>query len=245
MCLDVGDLNLAIVLDHNRMLGVEKITHELAGSTFFTKLDGTSFSLCIVLSYVSSLLTTFNAPWGWYQFFCFPWGLACAQDISQCIMDQMLDCCYGMIGIADDVNSHGKDDEEHDRCIHKQMKVAPEHCSVFNGGNCAVRQPSVTFFGYICDKDRTHPDQAKGCAMHNMPLQRHQYSSRNSLAWSYTYHYLCLHFQPSLHQSVNCSRRAWSSHGMNHTRNPLTCDTWSAQTLPCGTLMSISLSQSR
>ena len=39
-------------------------------------------------------------------------------------MDQILDHCEGVIGIADDISIHGKDDAEHDRRLHKFMKVA-------------------------------------------------------------------------------------------------------------------------
>ena len=39
---------------------LEEITHELAGSTKFTKVDGSSSYYCIVFNYESSLLTTFN-----------------------------------------------------------------------------------------------------------------------------------------------------------------------------------------
>ena len=68
-----------------------------------TRLDGTSSYLCIVLDYKSSLLMTFNTPWGRFTFVYLPWGLACAQDIFQLMMEQILACCNGMIGIADDV----------------------------------------------------------------------------------------------------------------------------------------------
>ena len=54
------DLNTAIRHDHYKTPTVEEITHELAGSTYSTKLDGTSSYLCIVLDYESSLLMTFN-----------------------------------------------------------------------------------------------------------------------------------------------------------------------------------------
>ena len=100
---------------------MEEITDELAGSTCFTKLDGTSSYLCIVLNYESSLLMTFNTPWGRFRFVCLPWGLACAQDIFQWMMDQIFTCCNGMIGIADDVVVHVKDDKEHDKHLHKFM----------------------------------------------------------------------------------------------------------------------------
>ena len=74
LCLNPKDLNLAIKRDHYKTPTVEEITHRLAGSTRFTKLDGTSSYLCIVLDYESSLLTTFNTPWGRYRFVRLPFG---------------------------------------------------------------------------------------------------------------------------------------------------------------------------
>ena len=72
ICLDPKDLNAAIKRDHYKTPTVEEITHELAGSRKFTNLDGTSSYLCIVLDYESSLLTTFNMPWGRYRFIRLP-----------------------------------------------------------------------------------------------------------------------------------------------------------------------------
>ena len=83
ICLDPKDLNAAIKRDHYKTPTVEEITHKLAGSRKFTKLDGTSSYLCIILDYESSLLTTFNMPWGRYRFIRLPFGLACSQDIFQ------------------------------------------------------------------------------------------------------------------------------------------------------------------
>ena len=110
VCLDPRDVNKAIKRDHYKIPTIEEITHQLAGSKKFTKVDGTSSYFCIVLFYESSLLTMFNTPWGRYRFVCLP----CAQDIFQQMMDQILECCEGAIGIADDVVIHRKDNEEHD-----------------------------------------------------------------------------------------------------------------------------------
>ena len=109
-------------------------------------------------------------------------------------MDQVLNHFDGVIGIADDGIVHGKDDEEHDRHLHRLIEMAHE--------------------------------------------QRHQHSSNSFLAWSHTYHHLCLHFHPWLYLFMNCLRRAQSSHGINYTRKPLMpSDAWSAQTLSYGTSM--------
>ena len=50
-----------------------------------------------------------------------PLGIACAQDIFQQMMDQILTCCDGVIGITDYVDVHGKDDKEHDKHLHNFM----------------------------------------------------------------------------------------------------------------------------
>ena len=117
VCLDPRDVNKAIKRDNYKTPTVEEITLLLAGSKKFTKVDGTSSYLCVVLDYESSLLTTFNTPWGRYRFVCLPWGLSCAQDIFQQMMDQILEQCKGVIGIADDVVIYGDDDEDHDKPI--------------------------------------------------------------------------------------------------------------------------------
>ena len=91
VCLDPKDLNAAICCDHYHTPTLDEITHELGGSTCFMKLNGTSSYLCVVLDYESSLLTMFNISWGCYRFICLPWGLACAQDIFQWMMDQILE----------------------------------------------------------------------------------------------------------------------------------------------------------
>ena len=167
VCLDPRDVNKAIKRDHYKIPTIEEITHQLAGSKRFTKIDGTSSYFCIVLDYASSLLTTFNTPWGGYRFVHHSWGLTCAQDIFQQMMDQILEHCEGAIGIADNV--HGKDNEEHNWNLHRFICIAHEHGPVFNGEKCEVKQDSVTFFSTVYDTDGAHPDPKKVDAVHQMP----------------------------------------------------------------------------
>ena len=173
-CLNPTHLNKAIRRDHYRTPTLEEITHELAGSTKFTKVDGSSSYYCIVLDYESSLLTTFNTHRGRFRFVCLPFGLACAQDIFQRMMDQILDRCEGVIGIADDIIIHGKDDAEHDRRLHKFMEVAREHGLVLNKKKCEVKSNSVKFFGCVYDKHGAHPDPSKVSAIKEMPAPQNK-----------------------------------------------------------------------
>ena len=83
LCLDHHDLNEAICHDHHKMPTVEEVAHEFAHSHFFTKLDAHHGYWSIVLDQDSSLLMTFNSPFGRYHFLQLPFGLVCSQDIFQ------------------------------------------------------------------------------------------------------------------------------------------------------------------
>ena len=169
ICLDPKDLNAVIKRDHYKTPTVEEITHELAGSRKFTKFDGTSSYLCIILDYESLLLTHSThrgEDTGLYA--CHLDSLALRTSFSEMI-DQILERCEGVIGITDDVVVHGKDDEEHDRRLHNLMQVTREHGLVFNREKCDVKTTSVTFFGTVYDKDGAHPDPKKVEAIHKMP----------------------------------------------------------------------------
>ena len=64
LCLDPHDLNEAICHDHHKMPTMEEVAHKFVHSCFFTKLDTHHGYWSIVLDQDSSLLITFNSPFG-------------------------------------------------------------------------------------------------------------------------------------------------------------------------------------
>ena len=95
LCLDPHDLNEAIHHDHHKTPTVEEIAHEFMHSCYFTKLDACHGYWSIILDQESSLLTTYDSPFGRYHFLHLPFGLVCSQDIFQKKMDQILEECQG------------------------------------------------------------------------------------------------------------------------------------------------------
>ena len=88
-------------------------------------------------------------------------------------MDQILDRCEGVIGITDEIIIHGKDNAEHDRRLHKFMKVTREHGLVLNK-KCAVKSNSVKFFGCVYDKHGAQPYPSKVSAIKEMPAPQNK-----------------------------------------------------------------------
>ena len=145
LCLDPCDLNQATCHNHHKTPTVEEAAHEFAHSHYFTKLNTDHRYWSIVLDWESSLLTTFNSPFGRYCFLCLPFGLVCSQDIFQKKMDQILGECQGCIGIADDITVHGQTKAEHNAHLRNLMYVACKYGLVFNPQKTHVKVPAVNF----------------------------------------------------------------------------------------------------
>ena len=172
LCLDPGDLNEAIHQDHHKMPTVEEVTYEFAHSCFFTKLDAHHGYWPIVLDQESSLLTTFNSPFGRYCFLQLPFGLVCSQDIFQKKMDQILEECQGCIRITDDITVHGCTEAEHDACLQNLMQIVHKYDLVFNPQKTHVKAPAINFCGCLYNADGVHPDLGKVDAIHTLPVPK-------------------------------------------------------------------------
>ena len=167
--LDLCDLNIAICHDHHKMPTVEDVAHKFANLHYFTKLDACHGYCSIVLDEESSLLTTFNSPFGRYCFLCLPFGLVCSQDIFQKKMDQFLEECPGCIRIANDITVHGRTEAEHDACLHNLMQVAHKYEVVFNPQKMHVKAQAINFFGCLYDANGVQPDPDNVDAVHALP----------------------------------------------------------------------------
>ena len=167
--LDPCDLNEAICHDHHKMPTVEEVAHEFAHSCFFTKLDAHHGYWSLVLDQDSSLLTTFNSPFGRYPFLQLPFGLVCSQYIFQKKMDQILEECPGCIGIADNITIHGCIEAEHDAHLRELMRIAHKYNLVFNPQKTHMKAQAINFFVCLYDTNGVYPDCGKVNDVHALP----------------------------------------------------------------------------
>ena len=169
VCLDPKDLNTAIKRTHHKSPTIEEISHKFAGAKVFSKLDAQSGYLAVILDEESSLLTTFNSPFGRYKFLRLPFGLNVSQDHFQQMIDTILQDCPGTTGISDDIVVFGKNTEEHDKNLKSLFEKAREFGLVFNSKKCKIRQKEISFFGMVWNESGIHPDPEKCDQIHNKP----------------------------------------------------------------------------
>ena len=91
LCLEPKDLNKAIEKNQWYVRTLDDILPELAQSKYFTIKDATSGFWHILLDFRSSLLNTFNTPWGKYRWLRMPFGLKVSGDVFQERLDKCLD----------------------------------------------------------------------------------------------------------------------------------------------------------
>ena len=106
-------------------------------------------------------------------------------------MDKILGQCKGVIGIADDITIHGKDDEEHDR----RLQIHESNQGMMTRTQQVGSQGLVKFLGCVYNKYRTHPDPYKlvqSRCLHLLPNESSRASLERLHILHYSYHYYLL-----------------------------------------------------
>lgn len=169
ICLDPKDLNKAVKRAHHPMKTIEEVVQDIPGAKVFSVLDAKSGFLQIKLDKKSSYLTTFNTPIGRYRWLRLPFGIKCAPEIYQRIMDEMISGIPGAYAIIDDILIAGKDVAEHDQILKQVIARATSYNLKLNFKKCLIRQPSVPYMGHLVTEHGLKADPDKVSAIVNMP----------------------------------------------------------------------------
>ena len=103
--------------EHHHMPTRDDLVVDLSGSKYFSKLDANSAFWQIKLDYESSLLTTFNTPWGRYRFKRLPYGISSASEHYQRRIALMLESLKGVKVSHDDILIYAPTRSEHDNVV--------------------------------------------------------------------------------------------------------------------------------
>ncbi len=112
ICLDPKDLNQAIQREHYPLPTIEEIATRLYGAKVFTVLDVRNGFWHVPLDEESSLLTTFNTPFGRYRWRRMPFGISSAPEVFQRRMHEVIEGLQGVEVVADDFVTVGFGDTE-------------------------------------------------------------------------------------------------------------------------------------
>ena len=144
LCLDPKDLNKAIEQNQWYARNLDK---------YLTVKDATIGFWQIPLDLRSSLLTTFNTPWGKYRWLRMPFGLKVSGDVFQERLDRLLRLVPGVLGIADDIVIHSATENTHDGTVLVLCETARLNNLSLNSKKMQFKPTDCKFFGHRLTPD--------------------------------------------------------------------------------------------
>ena len=161
LCVDYRRLNQAITRERHMLPTLDEITAVLEGAKVFSVLDAESGFHQLPLSAESKPYTTFTTHRGLYRFKRLPFGLACAPEIFQREVDDLVRGLDGVIVYIDDILIFGKDQSEHDRRMESVLRRLSEVNIKLNWAKCQIRQSKVKYLGHWLTEEGVLPDTDK------------------------------------------------------------------------------------
>ena len=169
LCIDPKDLNKQIKREHFQLPTKDEILGSLAGSKWFSKLDATAGFHQIQLDKPSSMLTTFNTPFGRYRYLRLPMGICSAPEVFHKTVHQFLENIEGVRVYMDDIIVWGKTEEEHDGRLKETLDTLQKVGLVLNPEKCVFRQKKLVYLGEIITEAGVQADPRKLKAIVEMP----------------------------------------------------------------------------
>ena len=114
VCIDLRQVNKAVVPDKYPLPMIEELTTHFHGSQVFSKLDLRQGYLQVLLHPESRNLTAFITHTGLYSYTRMPFGLSSAPSCFQKIMSTILASCLSTVAYLDDIVVPGPDTATHD-----------------------------------------------------------------------------------------------------------------------------------
>ena len=168
LCLDPRDLNKAIKREHYKIPTMQEIASEFAGKTVFSTLDLKDGYWQVQLDEKSSLLCTFNTPFGRYRFTRMPFGIKSASEVFQKKNEEAFSGINGIHIVADDIIIAAVNIEEHDQILKQVLERAKEKNIKFNFDKLQLRVSEVRYLGTMVTPEGIKPDPMKVSAIVEM-----------------------------------------------------------------------------
>ncbi len=168
LCLDPKDLNKYIRREHYYNRTIDEILPRLHNKTYFSVIDTKKGYWHVELDAESSLLCTFNSPFGRFKFNRLPFGVKVAQDAFQQRLDHSYHGIDNVCGIADDIIVAGATLQEHDEAMVKMLEASRRNNISLNSEKLQFKKTEVKFYGHKLTANGIQPSEDKLQSIRNL-----------------------------------------------------------------------------
>ena len=164
LCLDPQPLNKALKRCHYPIPTIEEVLPDLTNAKVFSKVDCRSGYWQIKLDHESSMLTTFNTPFGRYRWTRMPFGISPAGEIFQRRLDQAIEGLNGVKSVADDILIIGNGAttaeavKDHDTKLDALLSRCRERNITLNEEKIDLKKESMPYIGHLLTSEGVRAD---------------------------------------------------------------------------------------
>ncbi|XP_045452156.1 uncharacterized protein K02A2.6-like [Melitaea cinxia] len=157
LCVDMRRANTAIMRENHPLPSMEHLLPKIRKAKYFTKLDIKNAFHQVELHPDSRYITTFISSKGLYRYKRLMFGITCAPELFQKILEKMLLKCDGAINFIDDILIYGRTEQEHDLRLQNVSQVLKENNVLLNNDKCLYKVKQVSFLGHELSSEGVRP----------------------------------------------------------------------------------------
>ena len=139
ICIDMRRANEAIKRENHPLPVMGDFLPHFVGGKYFSKLDVRNAFHQVEISPKSRNITTFITRRGLFRYKRLMFGISCAPEIFQKLMDQILAGCDGCMVFIDDIICYGMTEEQHDQRLTKVLKTLKQWNITLNKEKCVFK----------------------------------------------------------------------------------------------------------
>lgn len=148
ICLDLRQINKAILREVHPIPVIEEIILKVGNSKWFSLMDIKQAFHQIEISPKSRPITTFITSKGLYRYKRLLFGISCAPEIFQKVMENILANCEGVIVFIDDILVYGQTKQIHDSRLQQVQNRIQQYNIMLNDKKCIYGVNEIEFLGF-------------------------------------------------------------------------------------------------
>ncbi|XP_054759514.2 uncharacterized protein K02A2.6-like [Lytechinus pictus] len=170
LCVDLRDVNRAIVEDKYPLPHIEELLSEMRGATVFSTLDLKSAYHQLLLHEDSRHLTTFITHEGLFQFKRVCFGLSSAPSAFQKLMSSILAGLSGVQCYLDDIIIYGDTLSTHDTNLRAVLQRLQSVGLTLNLQKCQFNLKEISYLGHVISAKGVQPNEDNVAAIRDAPV---------------------------------------------------------------------------
>lgn len=148
ICIDMRRANEAIIRENHPLPTMDELLPNFRQAKYFSRLDIKNAFHQLEIDEGSRYITTFSTGKGLFRYKRLMFGISCAPEMFQKVLEKLLLGCEGTANFIDDIIIYGSDEKEHNRRLNKVLQVLKDNNVLLNEDKCIFKTNKIEFLGH-------------------------------------------------------------------------------------------------